>query len=164
MNREKDKKIQDLLKRIKRLKQLSLCDELTGLFNRRKLEEDLQRYIELHKRHNILFSIIMIDIDNFKNINDTRGHIIGDRVLKQVADILKNNIRKSDRAYRYAGDEFIVIFSHYKSKIEIIRRIRQALQDINISISIGVCDLKDKYSQEILQKIDKKMYEEKRHK
>ena len=158
----KDKKIQDLLKENRRLRQLSERDFLTGLFCRRKLEEDLQRYIELNERHNIKFSVIMLDINNFKNINDTRGHKIGDKVLREVARCLQYNIRKSDRAYRLAGDEFVLIISHYKSKKEIIQRILDALANINIYVSIGECELNDKYSRDILNIIDKRMYEEKR--
>lgn len=158
----KDKKIQDLLKENRRLRLLADRDFLTGLFNRKRLEEDIQRYIKLNKRHGINFFLIMIDINNFKTINDTKGHIVGDKVLKEVSGILKNTIRTSDRVYRLGGDEFIIIFSHYKSTQEIIRRIQNALQKIHISISIGTCELKNQSCVKMLNKIDKKMYEKKR--
>jgi len=156
------KKIQVLLKENRRLRFLSERDFLTGLFNRKKLEEDIIKYIDLNKRCGVNFSLIMIDINHFKNINDTKGHIIGDKVLKDVAKILQKNIRKSDKAYRFGGDEFIIIFSYYKSKTAIIRRIKKALKHIRISISMGICELHTKSCKDILEKIDKKMYEEKR--
>jgi c-di-GMP phosphodiesterase len=160
----KNKRIQALLRENRRLRMLSERDFLTGLYNRNKLQKDLERYTELSYRYRIKFSVMMIDIDKFKDINDTRGHIVGDKVLKEVAQCLNRTIRKSDRAYRLSGDEFIVIFSHHKSKKEIIKRIREALENINISISIGHCGLENKCCTDILKIIDKKMFEEKRRK
>lgn len=157
-------KIKYLQNQLRLYKNLCICDALTGLYNRRKLEEDLQRYIELNERHNINFSVMMIDINDFKNINDNRGHKIGDKVLREVARCLQDNVRKSDRVYRLAGDEFIIIFSHHKDKQAIIKRMRTALNDMNIHISIGYCDLKDKFCKDIIDVIDKRMYEEKRRK
>src|SRR3989304_3437913 len=145
--------IQDLLNENRRLRQLCDRDFLTGLFNRRKLIEDLERYSELNKRYKIKFSLLMLDIDKFKEINDTRGHKIGDKVLKEVAYILQKNIRKIDKCYRLGGDEFIIIFSHHKTEI-FIRRIKELLKELNLSVSIGYCDI----SKHCLEIVDKLMY------
>lgn len=154
----KTRTIQDLLKENRRLKQLADKDFLTGLFNRRKLEEDIERYTKLHERHNITFSIIMLDINNFKEINDTKGHKTGDKVLKQIANILQKCIRKTDRVYRLGGDEFILIVSHHTAVDIVINRVQHALNKINIETCIGhyyIC-------KDCLELIDKRMYEEKR--
>ncbi len=143
---------------INKYKKLSIIDPLTELYNRRKLEEDIDRYCDLIKRHNLNFSILMFDIDNFKQVNDVHGHKKGDILLQKTAKIIKKTIRKSDRAYRIGGDEFIIIYSHHKDEIALRDRLYAELKVIGVEISIGIDNLK-KNSLEI---IDKKMYEEKR--
>ena len=145
---------------INKYKRLSIIDPLTELYNRRKLEEDIDRYCDLIERHKLNFSIAMIDIDNFKKINDTKGHKKGDLLLQKTAKIIKKTIRKSDRAYRIGGDEFIIIYSHHKDEIALRDRLYDALDVINIKISIGIDDLK----KNSLEVIDKKMYEDKKAK
>ena len=156
----KNKKIQDLLKQIKRLKQLSLCDELTGLFNRRQLKIDLNRYLDLNKRHGIKFSILMIDVDNFKSINDNKGHKFGDKVLKLIALTIKNTIRQTDKCYRLEGDEFIVILSHHTAIDTFIKRLNYKLAEQGITVSIGHCYI----CKDCLEIIDANMYKMKRGK
>lgn len=84
-------------------------DWLTGLYNRRYFEETLADHIEAANRYDRELSLILFDIDGFKQINDTRGHEAGDEVLRQFADMLKTTVRKADIACRYGGDEFAVI-------------------------------------------------------
>jgi diguanylate cyclase (GGDEF)-like protein len=163
MTKNKDKIIKILLRKIKRLEKLSLYDDLTKLFCRRKLEEDLKRYCELNKRHHVNFDVVLIDIDNFKKINDTKGHKFGDKVLKQTAQILQNNIRQTDKAYRLSGgaDEFIIIFSHHNFSVKsMMKRIKDKLKKIKVYISYGYFPI----CKNVLKIIDKKMYEEKRKK
>jgi diguanylate cyclase (GGDEF)-like protein len=164
MNRENDtKKLKDKIEKLSKenthLKQLSERDFLTGVYNRRKLEEDLWRYVELNKRFKIKFSILMFDINKFKEINDTKGHKTGDKILRQIAYILQENVRTYDKVYRYGGDEFIVILSHHtEMNTVLIERINNALLKINITASIGhwyIC-------KDCLEIIDKYMYEKKR--
>jgi len=150
-------KLELLKKELKYYKELATCDYLTGLFNRRQLEIDLERYLELQKRHKVKFMVLMLDINNFKAINDQKGHIIGDKILRNVANLLKYTIRKTDKAYRLAGDEFIIILTH-TLKDHISKRIKQILKNINIKVSIGTAKL----CPNILDIIDKKMYEDKR--
>ena len=92
-----------------RLEEKSRIDELTGLFNRRHFEERLKEEVSRHSRYGDVFSIFMIDLDNFKAYNDTYGHPAGDTLLSQMGKIIKGSVRNIDRAFRYGGDEFVVI-------------------------------------------------------
>ena len=92
-----------------KLLQLAITDGLTGLFNYRYFKEQLNQEIIRSRRHNTNVSIAMIDIDFFKNYNDNHGHPAGDLVLKTIADLLHNNIRKIDVAARYGGEEFALV-------------------------------------------------------
>jgi diguanylate cyclase (GGDEF)-like protein/putative nucleotidyltransferase with HDIG domain len=92
-----------------RLEQRSRIDELTGLFNRRYFEERLKEELSRHSRYGDVFSISMIDLDNFKAYNDVYGHPAGDILLGQIGRIIKNSVRNVDQAFRYGGDEFVVI-------------------------------------------------------
>lgn len=93
----------------KRIEELSITDKLTGLYNRLKLDEILLLEVEKHKRYQTIFSVIILDIDNFKAVNDTYGHDVGDCVLKHLASILKNNIRHIDFVGRWGGEEFVLV-------------------------------------------------------
>ena len=92
-----------------KLKDNSLKDAMTGLYNRRFLEEFINAFASQVKRDNSTYSILMIDVDFFKNVNDTYGHDIGDQVIAKIGDVLRSNIRKSDLAIRYGGEEFVVL-------------------------------------------------------
>lgn len=92
-----------------RLEQKSRIDELTGLFNRRHFEERLKEEVSRHSRYGDAFSIFMLDLDNFKAYNDTYGHPAGDTLLSQIGKIIKVSVRNVDQAFRYGGDEFVVI-------------------------------------------------------
>ena len=89
--------------------QKSRIDELTGLFNRRHFEERLKEEIARHSRYGDPFSLFIIDLDNFKTYNDVYGHPAGDTLLGQIGTIIKNSVRDADQAFRYGGDEFVVI-------------------------------------------------------
>jgi len=150
-----------LKKELEKYKKLSLLNELTGLWNRRKLKDDLERYLAIKKRKNINFLVMMIDLDNFKKINDNLGHEEGDLILKKTAKILQKNIRKYENCYHISGDEFIVIFSHYSNpsfEIKVIRKIKKALSKNNIKASIGCSVL----SKNALSIADRRMYDDKR--
>ena len=92
-----------------RVEQKSRIDELTGLFNRRHFEERLQEEVSRHSRYGEMFSILMIDLDNFKSYNDVYGHPAGDILMSQIGKILRRSVRNVDQAFRYGGDEFVVI-------------------------------------------------------
>ena len=91
------------------LKKISITDSLTGLLNRRYFQERMSEEIERSRRHHLPLSLIMLDVDDFKRVNDSLGHLIGDEVLKATARCLRNSIRTIDVAARYGGEEFTVI-------------------------------------------------------
>lgn len=123
-------------------------DPLTQINNRAAFDEALAREICSYKRHLTEFSLMVIDIDHFKKVNDTYGHIAGDAVLKSVAQTIKNTLRRSDEVFRYGGEEFVVILSNTevdgaKFIAERIRREIKKLkvdshESIQVTASIGI--------------------------
>ena len=99
----------DFYQKSEELRKISLTDSLTDLFNRRFFQDRLTEEIERAKRHNQSLSLIMLDIDNFKNYNDTYGHQAGDEALRMIAGIIRNSVRNIDMVARYGGEEFAVI-------------------------------------------------------
>lgn len=126
----------------------SLIDPLTGLFNRRHLSSQLKKLIESSDRYGHPLTLIMLDLDYFKDINDTFGHDIGDKVLVEVANLLQDSIRESDISVRYSGDEFIVVLDHTEvndafAKAELLREQVtlahiEGLGGSRLSASIGI--------------------------
>ncbi len=103
---------QELVEKNQQLEILSITDTLTGLFNRRKLDEEMDEELARSSRYPIPLAVIMVDIDHFKRVNDTYGHGAGDIVLVDVANILRNCTRASDAAGRLGGEEFVVLCRH----------------------------------------------------
>ncbi|MBK1648717.1 diguanylate cyclase [Rhabdochromatium marinum] len=99
----------ELAEKNRELEQLSVTDRLTGLYNRLKLDEELERELLRAKRYGTPFAILLLDIDRFKRVNDTHGHQMGDRVLIELANILRRTIRDTDWAGRWGGEEFLII-------------------------------------------------------
>ncbi|MBD2111138.1 MULTISPECIES: PAS domain S-box protein [Cyanophyceae] len=119
------------------LQQQSIRDPLTGLFNRRYLEETLTREVQRAQRQCHTIGVIMLDIDHFKQFNDTYGHDAGDRVLETVGQLLRDSVRGSDVACRYGGEEMLLILPESPPEATMARaeEIRQALGLIQISYS-----------------------------
>jgi diguanylate cyclase (GGDEF)-like protein len=111
------------------LKKLTITDELTGLLNRRYLYERLKDELARSERHGNRLSILMLDLDGFKECNDTYGHLAGDKALKQIAESLLNTVRSMDIVARYGGDEFMVILPETGEAIaiEIAERLRRSV-------------------------------------
>jgi c-di-GMP phosphodiesterase len=122
-----------------KLRELSDKDFLTKLYNRKKFEEFLEYEISRGSRHDYKFCVVMIDLDNFKFINDTYGHPIGDLVLKEVSMIFDDTLRNSDIIARIGGDEFAVILveTDEKGAIDIVGRLKNNLADTDIAIPAG---------------------------
>jgi len=126
--------------------QIARIDPITGLFNRRHFDERLRSEIDRHSRYGDVLSILLLDLDNFKNYNDTYGHIAGDRLLAQAGNGISGSIRSSDLAFRYGGDEFAVILPNSSAidAFNVAERIREkiafemASRQLDISVSIGV--------------------------
>ena len=138
------------LKESERLyRDLSITDGLTGLYNSRHFFGRVKDEIERCNRYSSTLSLILLDVDNFKNYNDTYGHIDGDRVLAGLADVIREGIRGVDSAYRYGGEEFIVIFPETEPEEArvVAERLRNAFElttflprpdsRVNMTISIG---------------------------
>ncbi|MDX2367710.1 MAG: diguanylate cyclase [Colwellia sp.] len=130
------------------LQQIALHDQLTGLYNRHYLLDIADKKIANSLRHKYDLSVLMIDIDHFKKINDTHGHPIGDDVIKHVADILKSQNRTEDVVTRFGGEEFVVLLDHCSIgdaiiKAEEIRKVvaEATPNNIPVTISIGVAHL-----------------------
>jgi diguanylate cyclase (GGDEF)-like protein len=152
------------------LVELSRMDGLTGAFNRRYLEERLSEEINRCRRHGGYLGLMMIDVDHFKQINDTFGHGVGDEVLKEVADLIQKSCRNIDIVGRYGGDEFLVILieTTEPEALKIAERIQQKAREVTIpphkpqlGLSIGVASQNSDY-EGILKIADDRMYAQKR--
>lgn len=139
----------ELLNANRKLEKLSTTDALTGLANRRYLLENFTTEYERAKRYKHHLSILLIDVDHFKKVNDTYGHPCGDRVLKKTADILKKTVRSSDLVARYGGEEFVVLLPETDNAhtLVIAEKLRNEVASntllceestLSITISIGV--------------------------
>ena len=147
-----------------------LTDSVTGLYNRNYWQQinDSSIYHHLYSKKD--FSLIFIDIDNLKEINDTFGHLVGDKAIEIVGQAIKNSIRKEDLGIRYGGDEFIILLfnQHKKATKRVTERVRREIrklaveQGMNIQISAGIActdclvDLED-----MIKMADKNLYREK---
>jgi diguanylate cyclase (GGDEF)-like protein len=103
---------QELIEKNRELEVLSVTDRLTGLFNRRKLDQVLEDELIRSRRYAINFSLMIIDIDHFKRVNDTHGHAVGDTALKAMARIMHDSTREADSLARYGGEEFVMVCRH----------------------------------------------------
>jgi polar amino acid transport system substrate-binding protein len=153
----------------KKLEISSQTDKLTSLYNRAKLDTILEQEIKYKKRYETSLSLIIADIDYFKNINDTYGHVIGDIILKEFAHIISKNIRETDYVGRWGGEEFILIFPQTKdSDAHIItENLRKIIEEnnfynnIKITASFGINECKDDNPTKCVSKADKALYEAK---
>ena len=154
------------------LENMALTDGLTGLYNRRYFDIFYDNIFAQSSRYDIPLSLIMCDIDHFKKINDTYGHDKGDVILKEVANVLKANTRKSDIASRFGGEEFMLCLpsTHITSAIDVARKIKQMILNIQakdikkVTISIGVTFYRKEFensSKELLKRLDNLLYEAK---
>ena len=117
----------------------SLTDGLTGLFNRRSLDQLMLREVALAERHGTALSIVMIDMDKFKEINDEHGHAAGDHLLKAFADCVRITLRKTDLAFRYGGDEFMIALPQtgVEQARAVVQKLRQAFSAVDFSDAIA---------------------------
>lgn len=132
-----------LLLEIELLKKLALTDALTGLGNRYVFDDELKRKVKRYDRSifssdSIImdednFSLILFDLDNFKSVNDTFGHSVGDRVLRKVASVALEHIRSSDVLVRYGGEEFaIIVTGEIRAACLLAERIRESIEKMNV--------------------------------
>lgn len=152
----------------------SYTDPLTGLLNRRGLQNHLQREKSRVERYDDTFSILMIDVDKFKQVNDQYGHNCGDEVLIAIANVLNEQARDCDVVFRYAGDEFVVLApkTDLVGGRQLAERIRQGVVSLSVqvngetirpSVSIGVAEVcKDCELSELFENADQALYMAKR--
>lgn len=148
-------------------------DSLTGLLNRGYFYFRMNNEIDNMSNKKMCLSLAMIDIDDYKLINDKYGHLEGDKVIKSIADILKQNIRENDAAIRWGGDEFTLIFpsTDKEDAYKIAERVRSVIElheysinDIsyNVTVSIGVYSINEKVNiEEFLSNVDTALYKAK---
>lgn len=156
--KDTNKELIKLKKQLKKQKELSMTDDLTGLFNHRKLHLDLERFCYEKDRYFAEFTLMMIDIDGFKKINDERGHDAGDKFLTNIGKAINSILRKTDRAYRFGGDEFMIILPHsgYNTVYGMVRKLNKAMP---VDWSYGTATGTD--PEYVLKQADMRMY---RHK
>ena len=135
---------------MQRLRETSLRDGMTGLYNRRFLEEFIEQVMHQAVRENETYSLLMLDVDFFKTVNDTYGHDVGDKVIVEIGKVLKENIREADLAIRYGGEEFIVMLHNATKEgtLKVAQQIHSAFgalkfdvgngETMNKTISIGI--------------------------
>lgn len=161
-----------------KLKQLATRDPLTSLLNRREMENTLEREFSRTNRYSIPLSIVFIDFDGFKMVNDTHGHSCGDTYLKYVASQMKKVVRKEDIVARFGGDEFVIILPNQTSEkaATVSQRLNDLFQErpmkygnitIPISMSCGIASTEDPDVDNpaaLLSKADKRLYKAKKQK
>ena len=171
----KRKKYQDRLRENLQLSlELAISDQLTSLYNRRYMETHLGALVRRAKSQSKPLSILMMDIDHFKAVNDTHGHVVGDEVLIEFSSRLKRNVRGLDLACRFGGEEFVVVMPETDGAFAymVAERLRQDVADItfetdagplDITLSIGIACLEgdEETGEEILKRADHALYKAK---
>lgn len=152
-------------------------DELTGLYNQRYLDVCLEREIRRVQRYEGSFGVLFIDLDSFKSVNDTYGHLAGTQVLRQISQLLKDELRDVDSIFRYGGDEFVVILleSNPQEVQCVAERLREKIAqhsfrtgdqvEIRVTVSIGMtcCPQHGLDREQLLHSADQNMYQGKRN-
>jgi diguanylate cyclase (GGDEF)-like protein len=170
--RDNDSQLREINKflqaRANKYEEMSFVDSLTGIFNRAKFEEILENEIYRIKRYKSeTFSLIFFDIDHFKNINDTYGHLEGDNALKKVAQLVQSNIRTVDTVARWGGEEFVIIMpvTSAKGALQATQKLRKMISETDfegigkITCSFGISEFNhNDDTQSLIFRADKAMY------
>jgi diguanylate cyclase (GGDEF)-like protein len=157
---------------VQRIEELTITDDCTALYNARHLNFVLDTEIYRSSRYGYEFSVIFIDLDHFKQVNDTHGHLVGSKLLWLIGDTIKSHLRMIDYAFRYGGDEFVVLLPQTSKEngLLVVRRIRDLLinrvffadekLNIKITASFGVASfpVDGRTSKELLRQADEAMY------
>ncbi len=157
---------------VQRIHELTITDDCTALYNARHLNFVLDTEIYRSNRYGYEFSVIFMDLDHFKQVNDVHGHLVGSKLLWLIGDIVKSNLRMIDYAFRYGGDEFVVLLpqTSKENALMVVRRIRDLLinrvffaeekANIKVTASFGVASFPGdgRTRKELLRKADEAMY------
>ena len=150
--------------------QTAMIDPLTGVKNRSTMDDAMQREIKLARRHGGALSVVLLDIDHFKRVNDDHGHLYGDQALRAVAQCVQKTIRDSDLLFRYGGEEFMILLSGTGSdgSALLAERIRQEVEnmkpfpskDIQLTVSLGISSLRGEpdATELLLERADAALY------
>ena len=162
--------MQDISDR-KLAEELAVTDALTGIYNRLHLDRILETELQRSKRHHNALSVILIDIDNFKDVNDIYGHLVGDIILKEISHILRSNIRNTDTLGRWGGEEFLIILpnTELESAKVLAQKIRESIQKYDFSVvhtrtgSFGVAGWKEYDTKDtLIKRADEALYRAKK--
>ncbi len=159
------------------LEELALTDSLTGLANRRAIEDWASRQMSGAARHGFAFWVVMVDLDNFKAVNDTHGHAAGDSVLKQFAAVVRRNTRRSNICGRVGGEEFMMVLTHAeRDDVEtVVERVRKQCEEmefacggakIRVTASFGIAGFQGRSApafEDLLKRADAALYAAKRN-
>jgi diguanylate cyclase (GGDEF)-like protein len=162
---------------VQRIHELTITDDLTKLYNSRHLHSILQAEVYRSTRYKYEFSLIFIDLDYFKKVNDVHGHLVGSKLLEELGELIKNHLRLIDFGFRYGGDEFVVLLpqTSKRSALNVARRLLQLIgrevflqqEGINLAItaSLGVASFPEdaQNKEELIRLADEAMYLVKRH-
>ena len=168
MNRELEQKVEE---RTKKLRKMVITDELTNLFNRRRILELLEIELEKASRYKRDLALIMIDLDFFKRINDSFGHQFGDKVLRKISEIMKQNTRNLDLVGRYGGEEFLLILpeTNLEKAALVAEKLRQKIKksdieglDFKLTASFGAVQYEGESSQQLIKRADDLLYKAKK--
>lgn len=168
-------KVEELELARNHLRALALTDELTMLANRRRFQHYLDRELSRSRRFNHVFSVLMIDVDHFKSVNDDYGHPMGDLVLKQLANLMKQTVRHTDLAARYGGEEFAVVLAETDKQggVTLANQLRRLVEKEafgssekgpdRVTISVGVVSFPQDgdTTDELLAMVDRRLYQAK---
>lgn len=154
-----------------KLHELAMTDSLTGLANRVQLHQSLEQAVRLHERRRMPMTLIALDLDNFKRINDTLGHDAGDDVLRGIGDLLKKRIRRSDKVFRLGGEEFLILL--YDTDLDkgwlVAEEVRKAIEAMpllpnrHVTTSLGIATLQPKeYWGDWMKRSDDNLYRAKK--
>jgi diguanylate cyclase (GGDEF)-like protein len=156
----------------KKITEESRIDSLTGLFNRRYFDEQLDEEIKRRRRYGGIFSLAICDLDFFKHYNDSYGHIAGDKLLEQIGRLIKNSVRVVDLAFRYGGDEFVILLpdTDLDNALSVTERVRKNVEEemrkreISLTVSFGLSSwqVNGTSAKEILEAADAAAFEAKR--
>jgi len=153
-----------------RLEELAMTDQLTGLYNRHYLVDNVSKKISASRRHGIDLCLVVIDIDFFKSVNDEHGHAMGDLVLMKVAELLSSHVRNDDIVARFGGEEFVIIYEHCAlnnavEKTEVLRKSLEQLKPrgLTVTASFGIAQFSkmDKDFHGLFSRADKAVYQAK---
>lgn len=155
-----------------RLNTLATIDSLTGINNRRAIFAALERHMSSVSRSNRNLSVLMVDIDHFKSLNDVHGHIKGDLVLREVAKTLKNASRTHDEVGRYGGEEFLIVLPETDADeaVAVAERVRREVEThecggLHVTVSIGIATYRESFviAEQFIDAADRALYESKRN-